>query len=305
VSAVTEATREQTRARYPDEEGYVDRDGVRVFYEVYGQGEPTVLLLPTWSVVHSRVWKMQIPYLARHFRVLVFDGRGNGRSDRPAQPEAYAESEFAADALAVLDATQTSRAIIVGFSMGAHRGLLLAANHPERVEGAVFIGPNYPGGGQPVAERTVHSWEEELGTEEGWAKHNRHYWLRDYEGYLEFFMSRMFSEPHSTKAIEDGIGWGLETTPETLALTYLAPYMEPEEARELAGRVRCPVLVIHGEEDGHSSVTRGVALAEHTGGRLVLLEGSFHAPHVRDPVRVNLLIRDFVESLERRTSWSS
>jgi pimeloyl-ACP methyl ester carboxylesterase len=291
------------RACQPSHDGYVERDGVKVHYEVYGAGVPTVLLLPTWSVMHSRHWKMQIPYLARHCRVLAFDGRGNGRSDRPAQPEAYAEPEFAADALAVMDATQTSRAIIVGFSMGAHRGLLLAANHPERVEGAVFIGPNYPGGGQPVPERTVHSWEEELDTEEGWAKHNHHYWLRDFKGYLEFFMSRMFSEPHSTKPIEDGVRWGLDTTPQTLALTYLAPFMEPAEARELAGRVRCPVLVIHGEEDGHSSVSRGVALAEHTGGRLALLEGSFHAPHVRDPVKVNLLLRDFIKPAPPPRRW--
>ena len=296
--------REQTRARYPDEQGYVERDGVRVFWERYGEGEQTILLLPTWSVIHSRVWKMQIPYLARHCRVLLFDGRGNGRSDRPAQPEAYAESEFTADALAVMDATQTSRAIIVGFSMGAHRGLMLAANHPERVEAAVFIGPNYPGGGQPVPERTVHSWEEELDTEEGWAKHNHHYWLRDFEGYLEFFMSRMFSEPHSTKPIEDGIGWGLETTPQTLALTYFAPFMEPEEARELAGRVRCPVLVIHGEDDAHSSVTRGIALAQHTGGRLALLGGSFHAPHVRDPVKVNLTLSDFAGLAPQPQRWT-
>ena len=70
--------------RYPDAEGFVERDGVRVFWERYGEGEPTVLLLPTWSIVHSRFWKAQIPYLARHCRVLTFDGRGNGRSDRPA-----------------------------------------------------------------------------------------------------------------------------------------------------------------------------------------------------------------------------
>ena len=120
------------RACQPVVDGYVERDGVKVYYEVFGAGEPTVLLLPTWSVMHSRHWKMQIPYLARHCRVLTFDGRGNGRSDRPTEPEAYAESEFAADALAVMDATQTARAVIVGFSMGGHRGLLLAANHPER-----------------------------------------------------------------------------------------------------------------------------------------------------------------------------
>ena len=113
----TAATREQTRARYPDESGYVERDGIRVFYEVYGSGEPTILFLPTWSIIHSRCWKMQIPYLARHCRVITFDPRGNGHSDRPQEPEAYNEAEFAADALAVLDATATERAFVVGFSM--------------------------------------------------------------------------------------------------------------------------------------------------------------------------------------------
>jgi len=82
---VEERAAEPTRALYPSEEGYVERDGVRVFYEAYGQGDSTVLLLPTWSIVHSRTWKAQVPYLARHFRVLRFDPRGNGRSDRPAE----------------------------------------------------------------------------------------------------------------------------------------------------------------------------------------------------------------------------
>jgi pimeloyl-ACP methyl ester carboxylesterase/predicted glycosyltransferase len=281
------------RACQPRSEGYVERDGVKVFYEVFGAGEPTVLLLPTWSIIHSRHWKMQIPYLARHCRVLTFDGRGNGRSDRPTEPEAYAEREFAADALAVMDATQTRRAIVVGFSMGAQRGLLLAANHPERVEAAVFIGGSYPGGGAPLPERTVYSWEDELDTDEGWAKYNKHYWLGDYKGFLDFFMSRMFTEPHSTKPIEDAVGWGLDTSGETLVLTYGG--LGPDEAREHARRVRCPVLVIHGADDAIGSVTRGIALAEDTGGRLVLLEGSGHAPHVRDPVKVNLLLRDFVK----------
>jgi pimeloyl-ACP methyl ester carboxylesterase/predicted glycosyltransferase len=291
------------RACQPSYDGYVERNGVKIHYEVFGVGEPTVLLLPTWSIVHSRHWKMQIPYLARHCRVLTFDGRGNGRSDRPVEPEAYAEREYAADALAVMDATETARAIIVGFSRGAQRGLVLAANHPDRVEAAAFIGPSYQGGGAPLPERTVYSWEDELDTDEGWAKHNHHYWLRDYRGFLEFFMSRMFTEPHSTKPIEDTVGWGLETTGETLALTYLAPELETEELRDLARRVRCPVLVIQGEHDAISSKTRGIALAEDTRGQLVLLEGSSHAPHVRDPVKVNLLLRDFVAPPPPAKRW--
>src|SRR5919198_5345732 len=132
------------RARYPDQEGFVERDGVRVFYEVFGSGERTILLLPTWSIIHSRHWKAQVPYLARHARVITFDGRGNGRSDRPGNVEAYTEREFAADAVAVMDATGTERAVIVGLSAGVLWGTLLAVEHPERVEGPVFIPPAAP-----------------------------------------------------------------------------------------------------------------------------------------------------------------
>jgi pimeloyl-ACP methyl ester carboxylesterase len=214
---------EQTRARYPDADGCVERDGVRVHYEVFGSGEPTVLLLPTWSIVHSRAWKMQVHYLARHCRVLTFDGRGNGRSDRPEDEFAYAEEEYAADALAVLDATGTARAFVVGHSMGARRGLLLAAVHPERVVGAAFVAPAVPLAVQTARANAASSFERELDAYEGWAKFNRHHWLNDYPDFLQFFFSQIFSEPHSTKPIEDSVGWGMQTTPETLIATQLAP----------------------------------------------------------------------------------
>jgi pimeloyl-ACP methyl ester carboxylesterase len=294
---------EQTRARYPDHEGYVERDGVQVFYEVYGTGEPTILLLPTWSLIHSRHWKMQIPYLARHCRVVTFDGRGNGRSDRPQDPAAYYEREFAADALAVMDATETERAVIIGFSLGGQRGLHLAGEHPDRINGAVFIGPSFPGGGEPLPERTVYDFDTEYDTVEGWAKHNRFHWLRDYRDWVEFFISKMFTELHSTKPIEDAVGWGLETDAETMIATMEAPDLAPEEAQALCRRVRCPVLVIHGEHDAITSVSRGAAFAEQSGGELVVLEGSGHAPHIRDPVKVNLLLRDFVAPPRPAARW--
>jgi pimeloyl-ACP methyl ester carboxylesterase/predicted glycosyltransferase len=294
---------EQTRARYPDSSGYVQRDGVRLYYEVYGSGEPTIFLLPTWSIIHSRHWKMQIPYLARHCRVVTFDGRGNGRSDRPADPDAYRETEFAADALAVLDATGTAQATIVALSVGAQRALILAADHPDRVTGAVFIGPAVPLAA-PLQDRTRYPWDEVLPTDEGWAKDNLHYWLRDYRGFLEFFFSQMFSEPHSTKPIEDCIGWGLQTTAQTLIATEIGNGLSEQAARELAGRVRCPVLVIQGTADAITGQGRGIALAEATGGDLVLLEGSGHGPHVRDPVKVNLLLRDFAVPAQPAPRWA-
>lgn len=297
---MTEPAREQSRARYPDSSGYLKRDGVRLYYEVYGSGEPTVFLLPTWSIIHSRHWRMQIPYLARHCRVITFDGRGNGRSDRP--PSGYGEDEFAADALAVMDATATERAVIVSLSAGAHRALILAAGHPDRVSGAVFISPALPLA-PPLEERTRYPWDEVLPADEGWAKDNMYYWLRDYRGYLEFFFSRIFTEPHSTKPIEDCVGWGLETTAETLIATYMGDGLDEPAARELCGRIRCPVLVIQGTADAITGSARGVALAEATGGDLVLLEGSGHAPHVRDPVQVNLLLREFAVPAPVRPRW--
>src|SRR5262249_16049162 len=85
-------TGEQSRARSPDAEGYASReDGTRIFYEVYGEGDRTLVFVPPWAVVHSRLWKAQIPYFARRARVIAFDPRGNGRSDRPADVSLYSE----------------------------------------------------------------------------------------------------------------------------------------------------------------------------------------------------------------------
>jgi pimeloyl-ACP methyl ester carboxylesterase/predicted glycosyltransferase len=300
TKTMTGPAREQSRARYPDSSGYVERDGVRLFYEVYGSGEPTVFLLPTWSIIHSRHWKMQIPYLASHTRVLTLDGRGNGRSDRPAA--GYDEREFAADALAVMDATATERAVLVSLSLGAQRGLILAAEHPDRVAGAVFICPAVPLA-PPLEDPRRYPWEEVLPTDEGWPKDNFSSWVRDYRGFLELFFSQMFTEPHSTKPIEDCIGWGLETTAETLIATEIGNGMDEETAHELCARVRCPVLVIQGAADAITGAGRGIALAEASGGDLVLLEGSGHGPHVRDPVKVNLLLRDFAVPARTRPHW--
>ena len=61
-------------ARLPDEEGWIERDGVRVAWMRYGIGDPTILLMPTWCIVPSRHWKAQVPFLARRFRVVTFDG---------------------------------------------------------------------------------------------------------------------------------------------------------------------------------------------------------------------------------------
>jgi pimeloyl-ACP methyl ester carboxylesterase/predicted glycosyltransferase len=289
------------RARYPDREGYVERDGVKTFYEVFGDGDPTIMLLPAWSIVHSRFWKMQIPYLARHYRVITFDGRGNGLSDRPTGAPAYPAAEYAADALAVLDATATERAVVVSLSRGAVYSLHLAASAPDRVTGQIFLCPTTPL--SPFAPARIPyaaHFEEAFESDDGWAKENASYWLSNYHEFLEFFFSQVFPEPHSTKQIEDTIAWGSDTTPQTLIDTRRGAQLESaDDFQALVDGVRCPCLVIQGAKDAIVGPEAGALLADALGPRaeLVQLAGSGHAPQARDPVKVNLLIRKFVDAL--------
>ena len=279
------------RARYPDAEGYIERSGVKVGYEVFGAGEPAILLLTSWAIVHARQWKAQVPHLARHFQVITVEGRGNGRADRPVSADAYRDREYVDDAIAVLDATGVDRAVVVGLSVGGRHALQLAAWYPERAAGVVAIGAALPWPMPP-------GFDEPSDTYEGWGKANRHYWLADYRGWVEFFMSQVFTEPHSTKPHEDGVAWGLDTTAETLLLTVPA-VGEPTaaDAEAICRQVRCPVLIVHGDQDGIVPYDTGVALARWTGGQMVTIHGGGHAPTLRDPIQVNLLIRDFAESL--------
>jgi len=290
------------RAREPDYEGFVERDGVRVGYAVSGTAEPAILLLTSWAIVHARQWKAQVPYLARRFRVITVEGRGNGRTDRPVTAEAYSDREYVDDAIAALDATGVDRAVIVGLSLGGRHALQLAAWYPERAAGVIAIGAALPWPLPPDFDEPKDGYE-------GWGKANRHYWLADYRGWVEFFMSQVFTEPHSIKQREDGVGYGLETTAETLLLTApAAAAPTAEDAEDICRQVRCPVLVVHGDQDGIVPYETGVALAHWTGGQLVTIHGGGHAPTLRDPVLANLLIRDFAQSLRPRTagrrSWT-
>jgi pimeloyl-ACP methyl ester carboxylesterase len=283
------------RAREPDADGFVDRDGVKLHYEVFGAGSPTLLLLPAWNVVNARFWKAQVPYLARHFRVVTYDGPGNGRSSRPLDPAPYSYDAEGRSAVAVLDATGTDRAVLVSLSMGADWALWMAARHPQRVLGSVFIGPSVALGEPEEPEGPP--FDEPYVSTEGWAKYNRHYWLDHFEDFLEFFFAQCFSERHSTKQIEDGVGWGLESTPEVLIAMEGAPRPDEATVRGWCAASRCPVLVVHGDKDRISPLRSGRALAEATGGALVVVEGGGHIVLARDPVKVNLLIREFAGAL--------
>jgi pimeloyl-ACP methyl ester carboxylesterase len=288
------------RARLPDEQGHVDHGGLAIGYEVFGDGAPAILLLPTWTIIHSRFWKLQVPHLARRHRVITFDGPGNGRSARPLDPAAYTVDAVAGAAVAVLDATGTDRAVLVSLSKGARWSLKVASDHPERVLGQVLIAPSLDlAAASEERAAAADRFFAEIEDPQGWDRYNAHHWLAHHADFAKFFFAECFSEPHSTKPREDTVGWALESVPEVLVADAIAEKAGPDRATLLdwCARVDSPVLVLHGTDDRVSPPARAVALADATDGELVLLEGCGHIPLARDPVQVNRLISTFVERL--------
>ena len=130
------------RARDPDQTGVVDRDGVEVYYEVFGEGGPTLMLIPPSPITHSRIWKGLIPHLARHYRVLAIDGRGNGKSGRPVDSAVHSPAENIGNPVSrlyynasTMICVPTSLAQEVGEALGAQAG---EAKLTEVLTGAGF-----------------------------------------------------------------------------------------------------------------------------------------------------------------------
>ncbi len=299
------------RAREADLEGYAEHDGVKIGYEVFGEGDVTVLLVPAWQIVRSRMWKNQVPYLARRYRVITYDLPGHGRSDHSTDPTKFDPLHRLGYATAVLDSSGTDRAIAMGVSSGVAECLLLAGLAPERIDGVVIVATALALAEPVPAWRT--NWDQEVEGSEGWQKVNRRHMRRDFADFAHFYADSIVPEPHSTKAREDIVGWCLETEPDVLiaANDGLGAGQSIEERASMIDPVldaiQCPALVIHGTED-FSPLVWGETLAERIGAELVVCEGSGHGVLMRDPVNSNLLVREFIDRVHppapRRRSWT-
>lgn len=134
----------------PSASGYAPVNGVRIWYGIYGQGSPVVLV--HGGIVSSWIWGKQIPALAAHYRVIVIDNRGHGRSTRT--PEQFSYHQMADDLLGVLDYLHVRKVAVVGWSDGAIIGLDIAINHPERLTKLFAFGANSDPSGLRVSGPT-------------------------------------------------------------------------------------------------------------------------------------------------------
>jgi pimeloyl-ACP methyl ester carboxylesterase/predicted glycosyltransferase len=273
----------------PVREGTIERDGVRSWYAVWGEAGPWIAFAPIFQITHTQMLKATVPYLSRHFRVVTMDGRGNGRSDRPQGQAAYSFEHYYRDFLAVLDAAGADRVAVIGISATAMTALRFAAEHPERVSHVIAAG------GYAEARLDHPKFIERMQAE-------RERMRKDWPGYLEWFFSTVFTEPHSTKPFEDAVRYGWASSGELV--DWARNGWLGNDVRELARRVKCPTLVIHGDGDKRVPYAKGEEIHQLVpGARLLTVGGGGHIPAARDPVLFNRSVRDFVAGAPRTSTW--
>lgn len=269
-------------------------DGTPIVYEVFGTAEYALVLIPPWQIVHSRTWKYQVPYLSRYFRVVTFDARGAGRSGRPAT--GYDHDTQTADAVAVMEAAGIDRATVVGFSRSAMQALLLGRQYPERVERIILLGPALPGEGA-AREAALAAFRARKETYAESERFNAHFWRTHYEDFLWSFFAKLFSEPHGLRGLYDGVAWGRETTPEVLIATTEEATSRLRLDEVLTG-VRQPLLIVHGTDDRIRPYELNALplRAKLPTAPFLTVRGGGHASHVREPVFINRVLRDFIRT---------
>src|ERR1700736_5468800 len=121
----------------------INRDGVKIYYEVHGSGPP--LLLTHGFSLTSAMWQGQIEALSKQHKLVLWDMRGHGQSDYPEDPKAYSEALTVGDIAALLDEVGATRAIVGGLSLGGYMSLAFYRAHPERVSALLIIdtGPGF------------------------------------------------------------------------------------------------------------------------------------------------------------------
>jgi pimeloyl-ACP methyl ester carboxylesterase len=250
-------------------------DGTRIAWYRYGEGELTVLFVPTWNLVDARVVGHQVVALEPHATVLTYDARGTGASKRP--EHGYDFPLHAADARAVLEATGTERAVLVTASRGLNAAVLLIAEGPQRFDRLAALAPYMrlePDPAPPDPERL-----ETMRT--------------DWGGFIVPFMHAVFTGPDSDGVIAEMIAIGLDATPEVITTQEVE--LDWQRPARLLGQVTCPALVVHGEADAAVPVALAESIvAAMPNARLVVIPGGGHRPDIRSPELVNPLLLDFL-----------
>jgi class 3 adenylate cyclase len=265
---------------------YAKSGDASIAYQVAGEGSVDLIFLPGWISHVEHMWELPalrrfLEAMARFARLIVFDRRGTGLSERIGR--APTQEEELADALAVLDAAGSERVGVLSYALGGPTGLLLAAHHPERVSSLVAYAslarvswaPDYDWAltreaRAEIVEQLVTTWGE------GRRMTTFAPSVGEDPAFIEWFarMERLSATPGAAR---------------TMSLA-----SADVDVRAVLPTIRVPTLVVHRREDTLWDVRHSRYLAEHIpGARLVLLEGNDSFPFVGDADAVLAELEEF------------
>jgi pimeloyl-ACP methyl ester carboxylesterase len=247
---------------------YLDRDGVRIYYEQRGGG-PSVLLSHGYSA-SARMWQGQMDALADSYHLIAWDMRGHDRSDSPDDPALYSHEATIHDMAAVLDACGVGRAIIAGLSLGGFMSLAFRLAHPTRTEALMLFdtGPGYR-------------------KDEGREEWNR---LAD--------STALAYEKNGLSAAGAGAEVAVARHRSAQGLAHAARGMlSQKDARviESLPLIELPTLILVGENDVQFRPSADYMAAKIPGAEKVILERAGHAANIDQPEAFNAAMRSFLD----------
>lgn len=249
---------------------YIDRNGVRIYYEDEGRG-PALLLTHGYSAT-LRMWEPQVVALASRFRVLRWDMRGHGASESPQDPHAYSHAATVADMAAVLDDAGVDRAVIGGLSLGGYMSLEFHLAHPDRVRALVLCdtGPGY----------------KKDDAREAWNRYAEGFALKYEERGLE-----ALGASAEVRVARHRSAAGLALAARGILTQQDARVIESLPA------IRVPTLLVVGGED-KPFLTGMRYMAEKIPGAVhVVIEGAGHAPNLETPAAFNDVLARFLDGI--------
>jgi pimeloyl-ACP methyl ester carboxylesterase len=258
-------------------------NGINIYYEVHGQG-PNLALIEGVGY-HTWMWYRQVPAFAPHFRTLIYDNRGVGRSDKPEGP--YTHVQNADDLAALLDVLGWDRTHVLGVSMGGFIAQEFALKYPERLDRLVLVATGFGGPHMvpvpPEAQRALLP-NPELSPEE-----------KIRSAMPVAFGDRSWPDKHGDE-FERIVSWRLEypQPPEAAVAQVMAGVTFNVEER--LGQIKAPTLVVAGTEDAVVPPQNAELLAAaipHV--KLDLIPGAGHLVIIEQAERFN---RDVIRFLQ-------
>ncbi|MFI5322902.1 MAG: alpha/beta fold hydrolase [Thermodesulfobacteriota bacterium] len=236
-------------------------NGINLYYEIHGDGYPVILIGGLGSQIES--WATQVPIYSKHFKVVVFDNRGAGRSDKP--EGVYTTEGMADDTAALMDALGIETAHIVGKSMGGMIGQWLAIKYPEKVRKLVM-------GCSSASRDEVGNVILRMGREIASKVGMRAVWtMALYLGYTREYIEKNIG---SLNSVVNAISESPEALRGYMGQSYA---VEGHNTTELLHRIKAPALVMIGECDMTTSPRRTRELAGLIpGSKLKSFEGVGH-----------------------------